>query len=145
MPEVAQYHLGDMVNVFRHGSLVMQNIGERTTPTSGCILYGTVSGAIGLVTQLSPEFYEFLRNLEERLSHTIKSVGKIEHSFWRSFHTDMKTEPCDGFIDGDLVESFLDLGREKMKEVASGLQVNLPGVFCGEFNSFVIADGIRWK
>jgi DNA damage-binding protein 1 len=35
MPEVAQFHLGDMVNVFRHGSLVMQNIGERTTPTQG--------------------------------------------------------------------------------------------------------------
>lgn len=123
MPEVAQFHLGDMVNVFRHGSLVMQNIGERTTPTSGCILYGTVSGAIGLVTQLTPEFYEFLHNLEERLSHTIKSVGKIEHSFWRSFHTEMKMEPCDGFIDGDLVESFLDLTRDKMKEVATGLQV----------------------
>lgn len=129
MPEVAQFHLGDMVNVFRHGSLVMQNIGERTTPTTGCILYGTVSGAIGLVTQLTPEFYEFLHNLEERLSHTIKSVGKIEHSFWRSFYTDMKTEPCDGFIDGDLVESFLDLGREKMNEVAAGLQVKNSFIF----------------
>lgn len=135
MPEVAQFHLGDMVNVFRHGSLVMQNIGERTTPTSGCILYGTVSGAIGLVTQLTPEFYEFLHNLEERLSHTIKSVGKIEHSFWRSFHTEMKMEPCDGFIDGDLVESFLDLTRDKMKEVATGLQVRLIRVLI--FNSSV--------
>lgn len=83
MPEVAQFHLGDMVNVFKHGSLVMQNIGEKTTQTSGCILFGTVSGAIGLVTQLQPDFYEFLRNLEERLSQTIKSVGKIEHSFFR--------------------------------------------------------------
>lgn len=132
MPEVAQFHLGDMVNVFRHGSLVMQNIGERTTPTQGCILYGTVSGAIGLVTQLTPEFYEFLHHLEERLSHTIKSVGKIDHAFWRSFHTDMKTEPCDGFIDGDLVESFLDLSREKMKEVASGLMVSILN-FDGDF------------
>uniref|UniRef100_U5EVD6 DNA damage-binding protein 1 n=1 Tax=Corethrella appendiculata TaxID=1370023 RepID=U5EVD6_9DIPT len=128
MPEVAQFHLGDMVNVFRHGSLVMQNIGERTTPTQGCILYGTVSGAIGLVTQIPADFYEFLRNLEERLTHTIKSVGKIEHSFWRSFHTDMKTEPCEGFIDGDLIESFLDLSRDKMKETALGLQIDVDGI-----------------
>lgn len=112
-----------MVNVFRHGSLVMQNIGERTTPTIGCVLYGTVSGAIGLVTQIPQDFYEFLRNLEERLTHTIKSVGKIEHSFYRSFHNDMKTEACEGFIDGDLVESFLDLSREKMKECTAGMQV----------------------
>lgn len=123
MPEVAQFHLGDMVNVFRHGSLVMQNVGERTTPTQGCILYGTVSGAIGLVTQIPPDFYEFLRTLEDRLSHTIKSVGKIEHAQYRSYSTDTKQEPCEGFIDGDLVESFLDLSREKMSETICGLEV----------------------
>lgn len=129
MPEVAQIHLGDMVNVFRHGSLVMQNIGERTTPTQGCVLFGTVSGSIGLVTQIPSDFYEFLRNLQERLTHTIKSVGKIEHSFWRSFHTDSKTETCEGFIDGDLVESFLDLSRENMIETARGLQVIISILF----------------
>ena len=49
MQEVGQFHLGDMVNVFRHGSLVMQHVGETSTPTQGCILYGTVSGAIGKI------------------------------------------------------------------------------------------------
>lgn len=44
---------------------------------------------------------------------------------WRSFHTDHKTEPVTGFIDGDLIESFLDLSREKMQEVVHGLQVKL--------------------
>lgn len=48
MQEVGQFHLGDMVNVFRHGSLVMQHVGESSTPTQGCVLFGTVSGAIGL-------------------------------------------------------------------------------------------------
>ncbi|XP_053685070.1 DNA damage-binding protein 1 [Sabethes cyaneus] len=127
MPEVAQFHLGDMVNVFRHGSLVMQNIGERTTPTTGCVLFGTVSGAIGLVTQIPPDYYEFLRKLQENLTLTIKSVGKIDHSYWRSFHTEMKTERCEGFIDGDLVESFLDLSREKMHEAAISLQIDVDG------------------
>ena len=42
---------------------------------------------------------------------------------WRSFHTERKTEPSFGFIDGDLIESFLDLSREKMQEVVQGLQV----------------------
>lgn len=120
---ISHFISGDMVNVFRHGSLVMQNVGEKTTPTQGCILYGTVSGAIGLVTQIPPDFYEFLRSLEGRLTHTIKSVGKIEHSFYRSYSTDMKQEPCEGFIDGDLVESFLDLSREKMTETISGLEI----------------------
>lgn len=124
MQEVGQFHLGDMVNVFRHGSLVMQNLGESSTPTQGCVLFGTTSGAIGLVTQIPSSFYEFLRNLEDRLTSVIKSVGKIEHNFWRSFSTDLKIEQCEGFIDGDLIESFLDLNHEKMAEVSVGLCVS---------------------
>ena len=58
------------------------------------------------------------------MTHVIKSVGKIEHSTWRSFNTDIKTEACEGFIDGDLVESFLDLSPDKMKEVSLGLQLD---------------------
>jgi len=58
------------------------------------------------------------------MAKVIKPVGKIEHSFWRSFATERKVEPCEGFIDGDLIESYLDLTSEKMKEVAAGLQMD---------------------
>ena len=30
---------------------------------------------------------------------------------FRMFHSEKKEEPCQGFIDGDLVETFLDLDR----------------------------------
>ncbi|KAF7266770.1 hypothetical protein GWI33_019945 [Rhynchophorus ferrugineus] len=125
MDQVGNFHVGDMINVFRHGSLVMQNVGETSTPTRGCVLFGTVGGAIGLVTQISQEFYESLKELQNKLAFTIKSVGRIEHSFWRAFHTDIKTETSEGFIDGDLIESFLDLSPEKMKEVADNLGVTV--------------------
>ncbi|XP_037946592.1 DNA damage-binding protein 1 isoform X2 [Teleopsis dalmanni] len=127
LPEVARFHLGDIVNVFRHGSLVMQNVGERTTPTTGCVLYGTVNGAIGIVTQIPVDFYDFLHSLEERLCSVIKSLGSIEHSFFRSFHTQLKTEPSEGFIDGVLIESFLDLTREQMKTAVTGLELTVNG------------------
>ena len=77
----------------------------------------------GLVTQLPQDFYVFLLEVQNKLAKTIKSVGKVEHAFWRSFHTERKTEPSTGFIDGDLIESFLDLNRDKMQEVVQGLQV----------------------
>ncbi|KAF7467087.1 Hypothetical predicted protein [Marmota monax] len=41
---------------------------------------------------------------------------------WKSFHTERKTEPATGFIDGDLIESFLDISRPKMQEVVANLQ-----------------------
>ena len=62
------------------------------------------------------------------MARVIKPVGKIEHSFWRSFATERKVEPSEGFIDGDLIESFLDLSTEKMREVSSGLQVMIKEV-----------------
>ncbi|XP_033962614.1 LOW QUALITY PROTEIN: DNA damage-binding protein 1 [Pseudochaenichthys georgianus] len=124
LQEVGVFHLGEFVNVFCHGSLVLQNLGESSTPHPGAVLFGTVNGMIGLVTSLSEGWYSLLLDLQNRLNKVIKSVGKIEHSFWRSFHTERKTEQATGFIDGDLIESFLDLGRAKMQEVVSTLQID---------------------
>jgi len=123
LQEIGLFHLGEFVNVFRHGSLVMQNLGESTMATQGSVLFGTVNGTIGLVTQFPAEQFNLLKEIQDRLAKTIRTVGKIEHSFWRSFHTERKTEQTTGFLDGDLIESFLDLSREKMVEVCQGLQV----------------------
>ncbi|KFM57826.1 DNA damage-binding protein 1, partial [Stegodyphus mimosarum] len=122
LQEVGHFHLGEMVNVFRHGSLVMQHPGEITTPTQGSVLFGTVNGAVGLVTQLPEEYFLFLNEVQSRLTKVIKSVGKITHAFYRSFSTERKQEVSSGFIDGDLIESFLDLSRDKMKKVVQGVQ-----------------------
>ena len=54
----------------------------------------------------------------------IKSVGKIDHGMWRSFHNERKTEPPTGSIDGDLIETCLDLPRDQLKEIVEGLQVS---------------------
>ena len=85
-----------------------------------------IYGFLGLVTQLSSAMYQLLLEIQYRMSKVIKSVGKIEHNFWRSFATERKTESPEGFIDGDWIESFLDLSPDKMKEVVSGLQVTSP-------------------
>ena len=76
----------------------------------------------GLVTQLPQDFFSFLGDLQNRMRKTIRSVGKIPHTSWRSFYNERKTEPMEGFIDGDLVETFLDLDRPIMEEIVSGLQ-----------------------
>ncbi|XP_075983007.1 DNA damage-binding protein pic [Anticarsia gemmatalis] len=125
MSYMGQFHLGDMVNVMRGGSLVNQHA-DTSAPVSHPVLLATVTGAICLVVQLNQTLYEFLKRLQEKLTQTIKSVGKIPHSFWRSFNTDIKTEPAEGFIDGDLIESYLDLSREMQREAAAGLTLEDP-------------------
>nr|XP_037277577.1 LOW QUALITY PROTEIN: DNA damage-binding protein 1-like [Rhipicephalus microplus] len=124
LQEVGQFHLGEFVNVFRHGSLVMQHPGETSSPTQGSVLFGTIHGAIGLVSQLPADFYTFLSEVQEKLTKVIKSVGKIDHALYPFFSTERKTEQATGFIDGDLIESFLDLSRDKMQEVVQGIQMD---------------------
>jgi len=124
LQEVGLFHVGEYVNCFKKGSLVMQHQGENSTPRHGSVLFGTVSGAIGLVAQIPQDFYNFLSEIQSKLTKVIKSVGKIDHEFWRSFATERKTEAAYGFIDGDLIESYLDLNRDKMKEVATGLMID---------------------
>ncbi|CAL8244014.1 unnamed protein product [Lota lota] len=131
LQEVGVFHLGEFVNVFSHGSLVLQNLGESSTPTQGSVLFGTVNGMIGLVTSLSESWYSLLLDLQNRLNKVIKSVGKIEHSLYpllvlltHTLKLNSLTEQATGFIDGDLIESFLDLGRTKMQEVVNTLQID---------------------
>jgi len=67
--------------------------------------------------------FDFLSDLERSLATVIKGVGKISHQFWRSYHTEIRTEPSESFVDGDLIESFLDLTKNEMIEVVNELQV----------------------
>uniref|UniRef100_T1J441 DNA damage-binding protein 1 n=1 Tax=Strigamia maritima TaxID=126957 RepID=T1J441_STRMM len=82
LQEVGHFHLGEFINVFRHGSLVMQHPGESSTPTQGSVLFGTIHGAIGLVTQMPGDFFNFLLDLQNKLIKVIKSVGKIDHGLY---------------------------------------------------------------
>ncbi|XP_048584985.1 DNA damage-binding protein 1 [Nematostella vectensis] len=128
LQDAGQYHLGEFVNVFRHGSLVMEHPGDASTPFQGCVLFGTVNGRIGIVAQIAQDLFNFLIQVQKKLNKVIKSVGKIDHSFWRSFSNERKMEPAHGFIDGDLIESFLDLPRARMEEVVTGLQIDDGGM-----------------
>ena len=78
--------------------------------------------------------FEFLLQVQKKLTTVIKSVGKIKHSFWRSFHNERKTESAVGYIDGDLIESCLDLSRAQIKEVATDLQVIIRYFFPAHFD-----------
>lgn len=47
---------------------------------------------------------------------------------YRSYATEHKTKMPEGFIDGDLVERFLDLPQTQMEDVCKGIKVEFfPG------------------
>ncbi|KAM5587538.1 hypothetical protein ABKV19_006127 [Rosa sericea] len=119
---VGEYHLGEFVNRFRHGSLVMRlpdsDVGQIPT-----VIFGTVNGVIGVIASLPQEHYSFLEKLQTNLRKVIKGVGGLSHEQWRSFCNEKKTSDTKNFLDGDLIESFLDLSRGKMDEISKQMSV----------------------
>lgn len=124
MLQPSRMYIGDNINVFGRGSLVMEHPGS--TPSlfqAKPLLYGTVHGAIGLIGQLLPETYALLSKLQSKMVHAIRSVGNIDYDAYRSFENEHKTKMTEGFIDGDLVERFLDLPPSEIEEICKGIKV----------------------
>lgn len=119
---VGQFHLGDFVNRFRHGSIVMKMSDTEVPVVSNSLVYGTVSGAVGIIGQITAERFAFFTRLQTAMTQVVKGVGGFTHEFWRSFNTERKRETAKGFIDGDLIETFLDLSKSKMLEVVQHLK-----------------------
>lgn len=63
----------------------------------------------GVIASLSQPQYAFLLELQTRLNTVVKGVGGISHEAWRTFRTERREKPSWHYIDGDLIEQFLDL------------------------------------
>ncbi|KAL0918442.1 hypothetical protein M5K25_010451 [Dendrobium thyrsiflorum] len=121
---VGEYHLGEFVNRFRHGSLVMR-LPDSEAGNIPTVIFGTVNGVIGIVASLPHDHYVFLEKLQSNLVKVIKGVGGLSHEQWRSFNNEKKTVDARNFLDGDLIESFLDLSRSRMEEISKTIGVSV--------------------
>ena len=117
-----EFHLGDYVNVFRHGILNSQPSDSEKSGNSlnilGSIMYGTMSGAIGTILGLDEENFNVFEAIESAMKKAFPAVVGISHQDWRDFNNGRRNTPQKNFIDGDLVETFLELDKEDIKSVA---------------------------
>ncbi|RHY28438.1 hypothetical protein DYB32_005979 [Aphanomyces invadans] len=120
---ISEYHVGEFVNRFRHGSLVMQGMSATSTQRSP-ILFGTVSGMIGCILPLDNTQYAFLRRVEAALNHVIKGIGGLQHKEWRMYESKRTVSEARGFIDGDLIEGYLDLTKPHQQKTVDLLNVD---------------------
>ena len=84
---------------------------------------GSISGYIGLILQLPISLYQLLISLQLALAEYVPSVGKIDHNTWRSIKSDQHSDVSRGFIDGDLIETYLDLPKTVQYELIKNLHV----------------------
>jgi DNA damage-binding protein 1 len=60
--------------------------------------------------------------LQTRMAQTIITLGGLDFNTYRSFkNTERETAEPFRFVDGELIERFLDLDEEVQKEICKGL------------------------
>lgn len=88
-------------------------------------LFGTVDGTLGVILGLDNATAAFFSCLEKSMEHVIMPIGNFSHQQFRAFSVEDRCHPRHGFVDGDLVESFLDLDLSTMEKVVQ--QMNKDG------------------
>ena len=88
-------------------------------------LFGTVDGTLGAILGLDGPTAAFFSCLERSMQKIITPVGHFSHQNFRAFNSEQRLHPSHGFVDGDLVESFLDLDKTTMTAVVK--QMNWDG------------------
>eukprot|EP00798_Chlamydomonas_sp_ICE-L_P003904 gene3904-13974_t len=83
------------------------------------LLFVTIEGVIGVIASLPKPLFEILAKLQDAMRKVVRGVGGFDHTSWRSFCNERKASESKGFVDGDLLEQFLDLGAERMQQVAT--------------------------
>lgn len=153
LENIGQWHSGEFINCIARGSLVMnlptdgEAAGAAATSTNGQAaassspssslvgvsddrvlpthVLGSTSGAILVAAPLSASTYKFFARLEEALASVVKGVGGLSHREWRQFQAERKVEESKAFIDGDLVQLFLELNTKQQEQIANKIGVKL--------------------
>jgi len=87
--------------------------------TGSQTLFGTVDGTLGVILGLDGPTAAFFGTLERAMAATVQPVGDFRHELYRARQDERRVHPAHGFVDGDLVESFLDLDRSMMEAVCA--------------------------
>ena len=115
--------LGEMVNRIRRIDV---------TPTAGAIVIpraflATVEGSIYLFALVAPGKQDLLIRMQGKMAEVVRSAGDVPFNKYRGFRSsvrDLGEEGPSRFVDGELIERFLDCSEEIQREVIK----DLPGV-----------------
>jgi DNA damage-binding protein 1 len=119
--------LGEMVNRIRR-------IDVQPTPNATVIpraFLATVDGSIYLFALIAPGKQDLLMRMQAKMAEMVKSPGHVPFNKFRGFRSgvrDMGEEGPVRFVDGELVEAFLDMDDEAQEKVVEGLEIGVEEV-----------------
>merc|ERR1712129_26571 len=86
-------------------------------------VFGTIDGSIGVLISIPHSRYNVLQKLEKSLRKFVHGLGGLDHCEWRKFKNQTESKISVGFLDGDLIETFLNLTSEQQQKVADDTKI----------------------
>jgi len=124
---VSEMQLGEMVNRIRPITV--------TASASAAVIprafLATVDGGVYLFGLIAPGKQDLLIRLQTALAEIVRAPGDVPFANFRGFRSEVREAGDEGpsrFVDGELVERFLDLGEAVQESVIKALPEGAPGV-----------------
>lgn len=79
-------------------------------------------GSLYLYGDISPDYQDLLMSFQSRVEQYVHTPGNIDFKVWRALRNE--TREGDGpyrFVDGEMIERFLDMDEGKQELVCEGL------------------------
>lgn len=117
----SEMRLGEMVNRIR--SFEVSEMDSRTpAPVIPKAFMGTVEGSIYLFGLIAPTHRDLLMRLQAALAPMVSSLGDVPFNTYRAFKNQVReAEEPYRFVDGELIEGFLNLKDESQESIVRGL------------------------
>ncbi|MCJ1249851.1 hypothetical protein MMC30_007077 [Trapelia coarctata] len=120
----AEIRLGELVNRIQRIN-VSASVDAVVVPRA---FLATTEGAIYLFALIAPGYQDLLMRLQATLAGYVKSAGNVPFNKYRAFRNEVRgAEEPFRFVDGELVEGFLDLDEGVQERVVGGLGVVVEG------------------
>ena len=117
----SEMRLGELVNRIR--SFEVNEMDSRNpAPVTPRAFMGTVEGSIYLFGLIAPSHRDLLMRLQAALAPMVGSLGDVPFNAYRAFKNQVReAEEPYRFVDGELIEGFLNLKEELQESVVGGL------------------------
>jgi DNA damage-binding protein 1 len=121
---VAECRLGEMVN--RIVRLDVSETGRGDETVLPRAFMATADGSIYLFALIHPSRQDLLMRMQTNIAHLVNGPGNVPFLKFRAFRNEVREgeEPF-RFVDGELIERFLDCDLEVQEEIVSGLEMDV--------------------
>ena len=85
-----------------------ENLEENIPEDVNVTYYGTMEGSVGIIIAIKKEVFDFLKALENEIIKRTNNFGNFDYEKWRSFKDGFNIKKSVGFVEGNIVEDFLN-------------------------------------